>query len=71
MSGLNVAARFKNADVAVAVSYEGGLITPIVHGANQMGLNEIAAATKDLIDRARKSKLQPHEFSVNRSGLWK
>jgi pyruvate dehydrogenase E2 component (dihydrolipoamide acetyltransferase) len=62
--------RFKNADVAVAVSYEGGLITPIVHGANQLGLNQIAATTKDLIDRARKSQLQPHEFSVKRRWFW-
>lgn len=56
--------RFKNADIAVAVSYDGGLITPIVFAANAKGLNEIAANTKDLIERARKSALQPHEFIV-------
>jgi len=50
------------ADVAVAVAIDGGLITPIVRGADQKGLAEIAVEMKDLAERARTRKLKPEEF---------
>ncbi|CAN3374312.1 dihydrolipoyllysine-residue acetyltransferase component of pyruvate dehydrogenase complex, mitochondrial [Diutina rugosa] len=54
--------RYKNADVSVAVATPTGLITPIVFGANQIGLSEISHKMKDLGKRAKDGKLQPQEF---------
>ncbi len=51
-----------HADIAVAVSVEGGLITPIVRAAETKGMAQIASEMKDLADRARTRKLKPEEF---------
>lgn len=51
-----------HADVALAVAVEGGLITPIIRQAELKGLAQIAVEAKDLAERARTRKLQPHEF---------
>jgi pyruvate dehydrogenase E2 component (dihydrolipoamide acetyltransferase) len=51
-----------NADVAMAVAIDGGLITPIVRAAETKGLAQIAKETKDLAERARTRKLKPEEF---------
>lgn len=57
--------KFKYVDLAMAVSTDKGLITPIIFRADTKGLIEIAKASKDLAKRARESKLQPQEFQVN------
>ncbi len=49
-------------NIAVAVALDDGLITPIVKGADQKGLAQIAAETKDLASRARAGKLKLEEF---------
>ncbi|MFC3174466.1 pyruvate dehydrogenase complex dihydrolipoamide acetyltransferase [Novosphingobium bradum] len=54
--------RYERADVSVAVSIPGGLITPIVQDANGRSLSSIAAAMKDLGARAKEGKLQPDEY---------
>ena len=51
-----------DADVAVAVAVEGGLITPIVRRAQTKSLAQIAGEMKDLAERARSKKLKPEEF---------
>ncbi len=51
-----------NADIAVAVAIEGGLITPIVRKAETKTLSQIATEMKDLAARARDRKLAPAEF---------
>ena len=51
-----------HADIAVAVSVEGGLITPIVRAAETKGVAQIASEMKDLAERARARKLKPGEF---------
>ncbi len=51
-----------HADIAVAVSVEGGLITPIVRAAETKGVAQIASEMKDLAERARTRKLKPEEF---------
>ena len=51
-----------NADVAVAVAIDGGLITPIVREAENKGLAIISTEMKDLAARARDRKLKPQEF---------
>ena len=54
--------RYSRADISVAVSIAGGLITPIVQNANGKSLSEIAVAAKELATRAKEGKLQPSEY---------
>ncbi len=54
--------RFSRADVSVAVAIEGGLITPIVKGAEGKTVAAISTEMKDLAERARKGKLAPEEY---------
>ncbi|MEO9336874.1 pyruvate dehydrogenase complex dihydrolipoamide acetyltransferase [Mesorhizobium sp. SB112] len=52
----------KHADVGVAVSIPGGLITPIVRKADEKTLSVISNEMKDLAARARNRKLKPEEY---------
>lgn len=58
----NVLIRYKTVDISVAVSIEGGLITPIVTHADLKSVFEISTEVKDLAKRAKEGKLQPHEY---------
>ena len=51
-----------HADVGVAVSIEGGLITPIIRSAEEKTLSAISNEMKDLAKRARARKLKPEEY---------
>ncbi|QBX37910.1 pyruvate dehydrogenase complex dihydrolipoamide acetyltransferase [Brevundimonas sp. S30B] len=64
-----------NADVAMAVAIDGGLITPIIRKAETKSLHQIATESKDLAKRARDRKLKPDEFqggtfSVSNLGMF-
>ena len=54
--------RFEDADIAVAVSIDNGLITPIVRAANRIGLIEISSRMRDFSTRARIGALKAEEF---------
>ncbi len=54
--------KYQRADISVAVSIPGGLITPIVQDANSRSFSDIAMATKDLGARAKEGKLKPDEY---------
>jgi len=54
--------RFERSDISMAVSIEGGLITPIIKDAGSKGLAQISKESKDLAGRARDGKLMPEEF---------
>lgn len=54
--------KHKHVDVGVAVSIDGGLITPIVRNAEEKTLSTIANEMKDLAKRARDKKLAPSEY---------
>lgn len=54
--------QFHDVDISVAVSTDGGLITPIVRQADRKGLSAISADMKALAARARKGRLQPAEY---------
>ncbi|WP_395396101.1 dihydrolipoamide acetyltransferase family protein (plasmid) [Novosphingobium sp. BL-8A] len=53
---------FERADISVAVSIPGGLITPIIKGADTKSLSTIATEMRDLAGRARDGKLRPDEY---------
>ncbi len=52
----------QHADVGVAVSIPGGLITPVVRRADEKTLSTIANEMKDMAGRARDRKLKPEEY---------
>lgn len=54
--------KYARADVSVAVSIPGGLITPIVTDASGKSFSQIARDMKDLGTRAREGKLAPTEY---------
>ena len=64
----------KRTDISIAVSIDGGLITPIVKDADNKGLAVIAKEAKELASRARAGELQPDEyeggtFTVSNMGM--
>jgi pyruvate dehydrogenase E2 component (dihydrolipoamide acetyltransferase) len=61
--------KFSRADISVAVSIPGGLITPIVADAGNKTISAIASEMKDLAGRAREGKLQPHEYQGGTASL--
>lgn len=54
---------YERADVSVAVAVEGGLVTPVVRGADGKGLAEISADVKELAGKAREGKLMPEDYA--------
>ena len=62
-------------DIAVAVALDDGLITPIIKGADQKGLAQIAQESKGLAERTRAGKLKLEEFqggtfSISNLGMY-
>ena len=51
-----------SSDVAVAVSVEGGLYTPVIFDSEKKTLSSLSLEIKDLASRARKKKLSPNEY---------
>ncbi|EJJ26823.1 pyruvate dehydrogenase complex dihydrolipoamide acetyltransferase [Rhizobium sp. CF142] len=70
----NAMVKHKHADVGVAVSIPGGLITPIVRKAEEKTLSTISTEMRDLGKRAKDRKLKPEEYqggttSVSNMGM--
>jgi pyruvate dehydrogenase E2 component (dihydrolipoamide acetyltransferase) len=61
--------RYERADISVAVSIPGGLITPIVTDAGNKAISAIATEIKELAGRAKEGKLQPHEYQGGTASL--
>lgn len=67
--------QFSSVDIAVAVSVEGGLVTPIIRHAEQKSLAQISEEVRLLAKKAKEGKLQPSEylggsFSVSNLGMY-
>jgi pyruvate dehydrogenase E2 component (dihydrolipoamide acetyltransferase) len=65
---------FESVDVAVAVAVANGLLTPVLRGAERLGLLELSAQIARLADGARSGRLQQHEleggsFAVSNLGM--
>ncbi len=66
---------YDDVDVSIAVATPGGLITPVVRGADRKGLASISNEIKELAGRARDGKLMPEEyqgggFTVSNLGMY-
>ena len=62
-------------NVAVAVGIDEGLVTPVIDNTDQKGLQQIAAESKALIEKAQNRDLQPEEmegstFTVSNLGMF-
>jgi pyruvate dehydrogenase E2 component (dihydrolipoamide acetyltransferase) len=67
--------QYDQVDLAVAVATPGGLVTPIVRDAANQSVQQIAAAVRDLAERARAGKLAREEitggtFTVSSLGMF-
>jgi len=66
---------FPHADVSVAVASPKGLVTPIVRQADRMRIDQIASATKGLIEKAKEGRLGYEDmdggtFTVSNLGMF-
>ncbi len=61
--------KYSRADISVAVSIPGGLITPIVAGADTKAISAISKEMTDLAGRAKEGKLQPAEYQGGTASL--
>ena len=66
--------QFVNADIAIAVAAEAGLVTPVLRRADLKSVAEIARESRDLIERARRGSLLREEitggsFTVSNLGM--
>ncbi|MDN6705568.1 2-oxoglutarate dehydrogenase, E2 component, dihydrolipoamide succinyltransferase [Corynebacterium glyciniphilum] len=50
-------------NLGIAVDTKDGLLSPVIHDAQDMSLPELAAAIADIADRARNKKLKPNDVS--------
>ncbi len=67
---------FPTANVGIAVAAPQGLVVPVIHGAERLGLAEIAAARSDVVARAREGKLQRADleegtFTISNLGMYR
>ena len=67
--------RHRTADIAIAVSLDDGLVTPVVRGVESLTVTALSAAITDLATRARDGKLKQHEieggsFAVSNLGMF-
>ena len=68
-------AQYKSVDISIAVAIEGGLITPIVKGADKKSLGTLSTEVKQLAEDARAGKLKPAQyqggnFSISNLGMY-
>jgi pyruvate dehydrogenase E2 component (dihydrolipoamide acetyltransferase) len=61
--------RMRDSDIGVAIALDGGLITPLIRGAQKKSLLDISAEMKDLAERARDRHLKPHEYQGGASAI--
>lgn len=70
----NFIRRYGSVDISMAVAIPDGLITPIIKGAHQLGVREIARRSRELIQKAKSNALKPEEyqggsFSISNLGM--
>ncbi len=73
--GESVIYQHSNVDISVAVSIDGGLVTPVLRDAANKSLTAISAEVRDLAERGRSKRLQQAEleggsFSISNLGMY-
>ena len=54
--------RFQTIDIAIAVTIDAGLITPIVRHADHKNISQLSQEVRELATRAKSGKLEPEEY---------
>jgi len=54
--------RFKHSEIGIAVTLDGGLMTPVLRQAETKSLSAISSEMRDLASRARDKKLKPADY---------
>lgn len=62
-------------NIGLAVAVDEGLIVPVIHNADALGINAIAKRRKELVERAQNNKLQPNDlqggtFTISNLGMF-
>ena len=62
-------------NVGIAVAVEDGLLVPVIHGADRIGLGPIAERREDVVSRARDGSLRPEDveggtFTISNLGMF-
>jgi pyruvate dehydrogenase E2 component (dihydrolipoyllysine-residue acetyltransferase) len=62
-------------NVGIAVATDDGLVVPVVHGADALGLGEIAARRREVVEAARAGRLRPDHvqggtFTISNLGMY-
>ena len=67
--------RYESVDLSIAVSTDGGLLTPVLRGVEKRSLSNIATTITDLAERSRAGKLRQEEleggsFAITNLGMF-
>jgi pyruvate dehydrogenase E2 component (dihydrolipoamide acetyltransferase) len=67
--------KFHRVDISIAVATKSGLITPVVHDADNKGLAQVSWEIKELAGRAQEGDLLPEEyqgggFTISNLGMY-
>lgn len=54
---------YASTNVGLAVAGDNGLVVPVVKNVQQKTLSDVAAETRDLVERAKAGRLKPEEYS--------
>ncbi len=62
-------------NICLAVATSDGLITPVIHAADSLGIGEIAGRRRELVEKARANRLQPADvgggtFTISNLGMY-
>jgi pyruvate dehydrogenase E2 component (dihydrolipoamide acetyltransferase) len=66
---------YRSVDISIAVATDGGLVTPVLRGAERLKLSAIARESAALAQRARDRRLRQHEleggtFAISNLGMY-
>ncbi|HET8531687.1 MAG TPA: dihydrolipoamide acetyltransferase family protein [Methylomirabilota bacterium] len=67
--------RHADVNIGLAVALDAGLVVPVLHKADTLGLKEIATRREDLVSRAQAGKLRPGDiqggvFTISNLGMY-
>ena len=65
----------ENVNVGLAVAVEEGLLVPVIHNVDTMGIIDIAERRKEIVERAQSGKLKPNDlqggtFTISNLGMF-
>ena len=60
--GAQAVRSFNTVDLAVAVSVDTGLVTPVLRSVESMSITTVARTTQDFVERAKHGRLRQHEL---------